>query len=312
MKKITFTIALLFAGAISFAQIAASTSFEEPGIVPGVQYTDTGDPNVAHDLVNNAGEPEVDFTSTGGEMGFNARYEPYDTPSVGLTDGDWVGVTDFTGDVATFTDGSQGYGMGDIDGNYILEFDVIDLSGYSGVTLGIDYFISDTGYEGDGTINESGSDRMRIYVKDLTNNTEIDVLNTEGSDINDLGIQGVWQNGLVNIPDGVMAQLVVEVRTNSGAEVLYIDNIVIDGILGVNDQNQAAFSLYPNPVNGNTITIKSNASGEMTVAIFDVLGKQVVNTNTNGQVDISNLNSGVYIVKITQGNASSTQKLIVR
>ncbi len=313
MKKFTLTMVLLFVGAVSFAQIAGYTSFEEPGIVPGVQYTDTGDPAVAHDLVNNAGEPEVDFTSTGGEMGFDARYEPYDAPTNGLTDGDWVGVTDFTGDVTAFTDGSQGYGMGDIDGNYILEFDTVDLTGYTGVTLGIDYFIADTGYEGDGTLNEEGSDRMRIYVKDLTNSTEIDVLNTEGSDINDLAIQGAWQNGLVNIPSGVMAQLVVEVRTNSGAEVLYIDHIVIDGVLGVNDQDKSHFAIYPNPTNSDVINIKSNLSGDLNVAIFDVLGKQVVNTSLAGStLNISELNSGVYIVKITQGTATSTQKLVVR
>jgi hypothetical protein len=313
MKKITFTIALLFVGAISFAQIAAYTSFEEPAAVPGVQYTDTGDPTVAHDLVNNAGEPVVDFTSTGGEMGYNARYEPYDTPTNGLTDGDWVGVTDFTGDVTAFTDGAQGYGMGDIDGNYILEFDTIDLTGYTGVTLGIDYYINSTGYEGDGTINDDQNDRMRIYVKDLTNGTEIDVLNTEGSDINDLLIEGAWQNGLVNLPDGITAQLVVEVRTNSGAEVLYLDNVLVDGILGVNDANQAAFSMYPNPNNSGVLNIKSNLSGDINVAVYDVLGKQVINNTVSGnQLNISTLDAGVYIVKITQGNATSSQKLIVK
>ncbi|MCF6307825.1 MAG: hypothetical protein L3J09_07700, partial [Flavobacteriaceae bacterium] len=136
MKKITFLAALLISAA-SFAQIAGFTSFEEPGIV-AIQYVDLGDPAVAHDLVNNVDEPLVDFTSTGTEMGFDARYEPYDNPSVGLTDGDWVGVTGFTGDVAAFSDGAQGYSIGDVDGNYILEFDPVDLTGYTGATLGID------------------------------------------------------------------------------------------------------------------------------------------------------------------------------
>lgn len=310
MKKITFLAALLIS-AVSFAQIAGQTSFEEPTVVPGVQYIDTGDPSVAHDLINNAGEPEVDFTSTGGEMGYNARYEPYDVPSNGLTDGDWVGTTDFTGDVTAFTDGAQGYGIGDIDGNYILEFDTLDLTGYSGVTVGVDYFLNDTGYEGDGTENAEGSDRMRIYVKDLTNATEIDILNTTGSDINDLNIQGVWQNGSVNIPDGVTIQLVVEVRTNSGAEVLYLDRIVIDGILGLGDTNQNKFSIYPNPAN-DFINITSQTSGDISVAVYDILGKQVISKITSERVDISTLTSGVYIVKISQNGISSTKKLIVR
>jgi len=310
MRKITFIAALLISGA-SIAQIAGYTSFEEPGVVT-IQYVDTGDASVAHDLINNASEPIIDFTSTGGEMGFDARYEPYDIPDVGLTDGDWVGVTEFTGDVTAFTDGTKGYGIGDVDGNYILEFDQLDLTGYSGVTVGIDYFVADTGYEGDGTLNELGSDRMRIYVKDLTNATEIDIFNTTGSDINDLGVQGVWQNGLANIPSGVTIQLVVEVRTNSGSEVLYLDHLVVDGILGVGDNNNNAFSVYPNPANGY-VNISSNLSGEKNIAIYNVLGEQVINTViASERLDISNLNSGIYILKISQNGVSGTKKLVVR
>ena len=72
MKKITF-IAAIFLSALSFAQITG-TSFVEPGTFAAVKYTDTGDPNTAHDLVTNVDEPFVNYTSTGGEMGFNARY----------------------------------------------------------------------------------------------------------------------------------------------------------------------------------------------------------------------------------------------
>ncbi|NND64120.1 MAG: hypothetical protein HKN48_13090, partial [Flavobacteriaceae bacterium] len=196
MKKITLLAALLV-GVASFAQIA-STSFEEPAVFT-VQYIDLLDPNMAHGLADNADEPFVNWTTTGGEMGFSARYEPYDTPDVGLTDGDFVGVTDFAATVTAYTDGLQGYQISDADGNFILEFDTVDLTGTSAPGMSIDYFIAETGYEGDGTVNESSSDRLRIYVKDLTNATEIDILDTTGSDINDLGIEGTWINGLASL-----------------------------------------------------------------------------------------------------------------
>ncbi|MDC8004882.1 choice-of-anchor I family protein [Aureisphaera galaxeae] len=224
MKKITFFALALF-GSLSMLQAQiASTSFEEP-TVPGGQYTDTGDASVAHDLVNNAGEPEVDFTSTGGEIGFNATYVPYDIPGSGLTDGDFVGVTDFTGDVVAYTDGNNGYQMSDADGNMIVEFDVVDFNGFSNNVVFVDYFINATGWEGDGTANDSSNDRIRIYVRDLTNGTEIDILNTEGNDIDDLGIEDAWQNGSASVPDNVMVQLVVELRSNSGGEAIYLDNV---------------------------------------------------------------------------------------
>ena len=310
MKKITFIVALLISAA-SFAQIA-STSFEEPGVV-AIQYVDTGDANVAHDLVNNVDEPFVDFTSTGGEMGFDARYEPYDSPSDGLTDGDWVGVTEFTGDVTAYTDGVHGYGIGDADGNYILEFDTVDLTGYTGVTLTIDYYVNETGYEGDGTENSSGSDRLRIYVKDLTNATEIDILNTEGSDINDLLIEGAWINGSANLVDGSTVQLVVESRTNSGSETLYLDNLVIDGTLGANDLNESQFSIFPNPATQGYVNISSQLNGDKEVVVYNVLGKQVINsTIANERLNISGLSSGIYIIKVTQDNISTTKKLVVK
>src|SRR5690554_1832451 len=111
MKKITFLAALMI-GAVSFAQVAG-TSFEEPQAFSG-RYTDTGNPAVAHPLLNNAGEPLVNFVSTGGELGFSAFYVPYDSPDVGLTDGDFVGVTSFTpSPTLEFTDGANGYQMND-------------------------------------------------------------------------------------------------------------------------------------------------------------------------------------------------------
>lgn len=310
MKKITFLLAFLVA-VNSFAQIA-STSFEEPAVFT-IQYVDTGDPNVAHDLVDNTDEPFVNWTSSGGEMGFSARYVPYDTPDVGLTDGDFVGVTDFVTTVGAYTDGLQGYQISDADGNFILEFDTVDLTGVATPSVSLDYWITETGYEGDGTLNESGSDRLRIYVKDLTNSTEIDILDTTGSDINDLGIEGSWITGGANLLPDTNVQLVIEARMNAGAEAFFFDNVVFSGTpLGINDQNKTQFAIYPNPAQG-FINIASPVSGEKKVVIYDVLGKQVMNTSVNSErLNINKLTSGVYIVQITQGTVSETKKLVVR
>ncbi|RMA66353.1 T9SS type A sorting domain-containing protein [Ulvibacter antarcticus] len=312
MKKIT-TIVAFFMAATTFAQIG--TSFEEPGVFT-IQYVDTGDANVAHDLINNTDEPFVDFAATSGEIGYNASYTPYDTPGSGLTDGDFVGVTDFAPTATDpYTDGTQGYQISDADGNYILEFDAIDTGATGVITLTMDYFIADTGYEGDGTVNESGSDRFRIYLKDLTNTTEIDILNTTGSDINDLAIQGFWNNANVDLSTlgGATVQLVVEARINAGVEAIYLDNIVFDQLIGTQDFAQDQFSMFPNPATRGYVNISSTTSGAKNVAVYDVLGKQVISTTLTGdRLDISDLNSGIYIVKISQGNTSMTKKLVVK
>ncbi|MCF6349574.1 MAG: T9SS type A sorting domain-containing protein [Flavobacteriaceae bacterium] len=316
MKTITFLTSLLIS-ATSFAQIAF-TSFEEPNIVT-VQYTDLGDPAVAHDLVSNENESIVNFTSTGGEMGFNARYEPYDVPSTGLTDGDWVGVVDVTefevGAIST-TDGSQGYKISDVDGNYILEFDPVDLTGFTDVTLSFNLLIKSSMYEGNGTENHSESDTFRIYVKDLANGAEYDVFSPLGMNITSLYLN-FWQGGEVSLPSDITtAQLIVHVRTSEPEEAIYFDDFVFDGkaTLSLDDINikQNQFSVYPNP-SKDFVNITSQISGNKNIEIYNLLGKRIINTTiSSDRLNVSELISGIYMMKITQNGSSSTKKLIIK
>ena len=290
------------------------TSFEEPELFTGL-YTDTGDPNVAHDLLNNQDEPLVNFESNGSEMGFMARYVPYDSPGDGLTDGDDVGVTDSppSGD-HPFPNGSQGYQVSDVDGNFILEFDPI-ISYSTGPHLEIDYFIAETGYEGDGTVNESGSDRLRIYVRHLEENEEYDILDTTGSNINDLGIEGQWINGSVSLPAFVDVpltfQLVIEARCNSSSEIFYFDNVEFYGYLGLESHNEDIFSIVPNPAKGNHIKILSNLSAEKEITVYDVLGKEITYSIIDTTLDVSGLKNGIYLVQIKQNDRIETKKLVI-
>ncbi|MBU2927842.1 T9SS type A sorting domain-containing protein [Winogradskyella psychrotolerans] len=83
--------------------------------------------------------------------------------------------------------------------------------------------------------------------------------------------------------------------------------------LSVNNYNANTFSLYPNPTNTGSVSISSTNSDAISVQVFDILGKQVKNqTLTNNTLNVANLKSGVYIVKITQNNASTTKKLVIK
>jgi hypothetical protein len=80
--------------------------------------------------------------------------------------------------------------------------------------------------------------------------------------------------------------------------------------LGVDDSNLSTISIYPNPSNGElNITTDTN----LQVIIYDLLGKEVYSSEVNNSetLDISNLNNGVYMVKLSNGNSSTTKKLIV-
>ena len=72
-------------------------------------------------------------------------------------------------------------------------------------------------------------------------------------------------------------------------------------------------NLYPNPVSNGKVYITSKNDDEKDIIIFDVLGKKVIQTTINSrELNISNLSSGVYIIKINEGDASATRKLIVK
>lgn len=74
-------------------------------------------------------------------------------------------------------------------------------------------------------------------------------------------------------------------------------------------------NFYPNPVTNGKIYITSKNVSSKEITIYDVLGKRILQTNLNvnsKEVNISSLNSGVYIIKIKEGEATATRKLIVK
>ena len=81
----------------------------------------------------------------------------------------------------------------------------------------------------------------------------------------------------------------------------------------VQQNSLSTLKIFPNPLSGNILNITSNSNASKAVAIYDVLGKQVVNTvTTNGTVNVSGLTSGVYIVKITEEGKTATKKLVIK
>ena len=84
-------------------------------------------------------------------------------------------------------------------------------------------------------------------------------------------------------------------------------------VLGVKENSISGLSIYPNPVTGKTFNVTSANNGDMSVVIYDVIGKQVLNTKViNNTVNVANLNAGIYIVKITEEGKTATRKLVIQ
>jgi hypothetical protein len=86
-------------------------------------------------------------------------------------------------------------------------------------------------------------------------------------------------------------------------------------VLGLSRENIEGFATYPNPVTNNKFTIKSNSSDKKQVSIYNVLGKKVLETRFSGtksDINVSTINAGIYILKVTESGKTATKKLVIR
>ena len=82
-------------------------------------------------------------------------------------------------------------------------------------------------------------------------------------------------------------------------------------VLGNNDNQLSNTVIYPNPA--SSVLNIENAENS-TIQIFDLLGRVVMTKNDislNQQLNVSNLTTGTYLIKITNGNQVKTDKFII-
>lgn len=95
-----------------------------------------------------------------------------------------------------------------------------------------------------------------------------------------------------------------------------IDNISWQPSLGVNDSKLSTFNVYPNPSTDRNVTVAFGSTIEKgNIAIYSLAGAKVFETTMqeNTQtVNLSDLASGIYIMKLQSGNNTSTKKLILK
>ena len=94
---------------------------------------------------------------------------------------------------------------------------------------------------------------------------------------------------------------------------VYIDNIYFwkEASAGIDDNVFNTVKMFPNPAK-DTVQFSVNSNENLDIEIFDMLGKSVLRVNdVQNEVNISDLNSGLYFVQMTLGTQQATKKLIV-
>lgn len=113
---------------------------------------------------------------------------------------------------------------------------------------------------------------------------------------------GNTYNRLVIIPD--FAE-----RTQNN--VSYFDQLSFGSTAGLNDNLFNAVKMFPNPAK-DFVQFSKNSNEQLAIEIFDVLGKSLIKVkNVQDEVNISILQTGVYVVQMTLGTKATTKKLVV-
>ncbi|TMM29914.1 T9SS type A sorting domain-containing protein [Polaribacter aestuariivivens] len=139
---------------------------------------------------------------------------------------------------------------------------------------------------------------------DLSKETDMLVFRTNFSDADFIG--DVIPSAPVDIT-GIASEF------NGTAQIFGISkaNITLD----VQSNSILGFATYPNPITNNEFTITSNNSSKKEIVLFNVLGKKVLSTSftgTKSTVDVSTINSGIYILKVTENGKTATKKVVIR
>ncbi|RLJ65643.1 putative secreted protein (Por secretion system target) [Lacinutrix venerupis] len=114
-----------------------------------------------------------------------------------------------------------------------------------------------------------------------------------------------WTYSGINVFDGT--------STNASATPAMPIGTYTNNTLSTQDVEKATFSMFPNPTTNGFVNIKTSNNETTQVAVYDILGKQVINTTLSAErLNVSSLKAGVYAVRLSQGNTITTKKLVIK
>lgn len=141
------------------------------------------------------------------------------------------------------------------------------------------------------------------------------------------GTSSVWTTRTVNLAASYNVENVrfkFEYTTGAASNNVYLDDLNITGVVGVNENEAAAanLSIYPNPSNqSSTIAYHLGKKANTKIEVVDILGKVVFSQSNSNQpegdysvlISKQNLNmiNGIYFVKFSIDNENLTKKLII-
>lgn len=128
--------------------------------------------------------------------------------------------------------------------------------------------------------------------------------------------QGVWFERNIDLSSYDNQQVYIAWRhyNCSDAFRMNLDDISVStGNVGISETATVDVTIYPNPVS-DVLNVKSPESIDH-LELYDALGRMVISTENisgNGSIDISNLESGVYILRVRTADKVGEYKVVKR
>jgi len=206
----------------------------------------------------------------------------------------------------------------------ILVSPAFDLSATSTVTVSFDYAF------GCASVPDSATEVLKVYysrdcgetwiLKKTIADTSL-VTAFAAQSANFIPAQNQWKNAsfaFTSTTNDTKTRFRFEFVASNYSNNFYIDNFVIDGVLGISDNALSAISVFPNPSKkGGAIDVSGLTNSTANLTITDLQGKQVyqkelsvASSESEIQLD-ANLESGCYLVEVTQNNSKFLTRLII-
>lgn len=327
----TYTVTIEFTGGGTSAYVVGASSGtiggDDPAAVATGTITITGvseGTNVSYTASNlgTGGSCDLNATlssptcvgATCAPVGSVIVTEIFNNATGSDTDKEWLEIYNTTGSTIDMTgwtlrdDGSDSHIISGlmIPGNsYMVLGQSSDMALNGGVS--VDYVYS-------GMFLGNGTDEV---VLECTGTIIDSVIYDNGATFPDVeGVSMELSTGHLNATDNDSGAAWCPAVTDMGAGDLGTPGAANDcaAVLSIQTNEIEGFSMYPNPVVDGMISINTLNATTKNVTLFDVLGKKVFNTSYNGtsnRINIGDLNAGIYILNVTEGNKSAISKLII-
>ncbi|RMB58043.1 PKD domain-containing protein [Dokdonia sinensis] len=248
------------------------------------------------------------FTGTGAgdsDCGAIVNYGPITIESFVISDN----CGDASSTTVSFTNG-LGSGAFFPVGTSVEEYTLIDSNGNE-TQYTFDIIITDTAapvINCPGEIIVSEDENGEYVIADYSN-TVIDNCSS-GSDL------VVIQDPVAGTVVGIGATMISLMATDNAGNMSNCNfNLIVDSTLGVGEESfrESIITLYPNPVE-NVLHIKTEALTMDEVTIYDLRGRVISHQSSLESnlidIDVTNIKTGVYLVRITSGNSIKVKRFV--